>query len=463
MQEPLNKLLGYKENSMMPQRIAFKFIRTITSLAAVWICLSSIGLGKGKEALSYPVNEIDHWHFSDVDKDAQMWSGMYIGSNNKIYIGLCTHGDSANLYEFDIDTREMKHLSNLAILLGERGKGIWTNGKIHVRMSELDGYIYFGSFCEDNGPPVIDHSSWQGPWWFRVKMDTGEVEPISKINNYWGLLGQALDEDRRLLYGLAEDGHLYKYYIDDDWTEDLGKVDNWDICRTIMADDLGRVFGSYAPGRIWRYDPEQDRVEDLPFIRLPVDFSGRTMANPMLDRRAQWRYIEWDPIGKTAFGITGGDNILFEYDVHDGAEGSIKRLGRICAPQFREALPFDVPSATLAMTLSRKERKIYYLPTASGDFDYGAVKSLKNKKGQPPLSFLVSYNLDSGKLEDIGYLRTSEGRWAYGMGGAETDSEGRIWFVGAFEEPDPRYQARKIGDQPYAMGLGVYDPIANTE
>ena len=433
--------------------------RTLAAASAAVI--SAVLFLNRTHALDYPVNEIDHYHFSSVDKDAQMWSGMYIGSNDKVYVGLCTHGDAANLYEFDIASRKMRHLANLTILLGERGKGIWTNGKIHVRMSELDGYIYFGSFCEDNGPPAIDHSSWQGPWWFRVKMATGEVEALSKINNYWGLIGQALDPKRRLLYGLAEDGHLLKYSIADDYTEDLGKVDNWDICRTIMTDDLGRVYGSYAPGRIWRYDPEDDRVLDLPFIRLPIDFSGRTMANPMLDRRAQWRYIEWDPPTKTAFGITGGENILFQYDVHDGDEGSIATLGRICAPQFRDAKPFDVPSATLAMTISQRERKIYYIPVMSGDFDYGAVEGLNNQGVQPPLSFMVCYDLKTNTVQDIGYLKTKSGRWAYGMGGAETDSQGRIWFVGAFEEPDPKYQAWKIKGQPYAMGLGMFDPKAH--
>jgi hypothetical protein len=94
--------------------------------------------------------QVDRYHFSSYDKDAQIWSAMYIASNDKIYIGLCTHGDAATVYEFDIATREMKQLANLTKLLDERGKGIWTNGKIHVKMQELDGYVYFGSFCEDN-------------------------------------------------------------------------------------------------------------------------------------------------------------------------------------------------------------------------------------------------------------------------------------------------------------------------
>jgi hypothetical protein len=397
-----------------------------------------------------------------------MWSGMYIGSNNKIYIGLCTHGDSANVYEFDIAAEKMRRLANLSTLLGERGQAVWTNGKIHVQMQELDGYVYFGSFCEDNGPPEIDASSYRGPWWCRIDMASGKVTPLSRINSFWGLLGQCMDKQRRLIYGLAEDGHLYKYHIDEDWTEDLGRVDNWDICRTIFIDDEGDVYGSYPPGRLWKYDASLDRLLDLE-LRLPITGQSRSMANPMLDRRAQWRIIEWDPVTRCAYGVVGGSNVLFKYDVHAGPEGSIVELAQMCAPMYRGGDPFETPHATLAMTISQTQRKIYYIPVISGDFDYGAVqRGAAPGKGRggplssgdnPPLSFMVSYSLESGELTDIGLLQAEDGRLAYGMGGAQTDRNGRIWFVGAFEEPNPEYVAGKMADnRPYSMGLGCYDP-----
>ena len=238
---------------------------------------------------------IEHYNFSKTDKDASIWSAMYIASNNKIYIGLCTHGDAATVYEFDIESRSMRQLANLTVLLDERGKGIWTNGKIHVKLQELDGYVYFGSFCEDNGPPAIDAGSYLGPHWFRIKMETGEVETLSKINSFWGLIGQTMDSKRRIIYGLTEEGHLCRYFIDEDYTEDMGRVDNWDICRTLLIDESGNVYGSYAPARVWKYDVEKDRIFNLEHLRLPATLDSRTMANPMLDRRAQWRDIEWDP------------------------------------------------------------------------------------------------------------------------------------------------------------------------
>lgn len=412
---------------------------------------------------------IKHYNFSKVHKDASMWSALYVGSNGKVYVGLCTHGDAANVYEFDPRTETMRHLANITELSGERGKGIWTTGKIHVQMQELDGYVYFGSLDEDNGPPAIDATSYGGPHWYRINMETGEVEELALISDFWGLVGQVMDKNRRLIYGLAEDGHLYRYNIDEDYTESLGRVDNWDICRTIFMDDAGNVHGSYAPGKLWKYDVSRDRIFDLQFLSLPIINVSRTMANPMLDRKGQWRVIEWDPEDKVAYGIVGGSNVLFRYDVHAGVEGEITPLTKMCAPQYRDGDPFAIPHATLSMTISQKGRKIYYIPVMSGDFDYGMVSF--DVAGQakfkqeiaagtlPPLSFMVSYDLETGVRDDIGLLRAADGRYAYGTGGAQADEQGRIWFVGAFEEPNEEYVVRRMSRRrPYSMGLGCYQP-----
>jgi hypothetical protein len=437
----------------------FRFVFAFVWLSGFFAGLS--GQNENAATSQIPIVYCDHYNFSDRDKDAQNWNGMYIASNHKIYIGLCTHADAANVYEFDIDTRTMRHLANLTEILDERGRAIWTNGKIHVRMQELDGYVYFGSFCEDNGPPALDASSYRGPFWFRIRMSDGQVEALSRINSFWGILGQELDKERRILYGLAEDGHLYRYFIDEDYTEDLGRVDNWDICRTIFMDDTGNVYGSYPPGNIWKYDVEKNRIFDLEYLKLPISIDSRTMANPMLDRRAQWRIIEWDPVDKVAYGIIGGNNVLFRFDVHKGQEGEIVSLAKLCAPLYRDVRPYDIPHATLAFTISRKERKAYYIPVTSGDFDYGAITK-ENVQSTPSQSWLTSYDLETGVVKDLGILRGRDNRRAYGMGAAATDRDGKIWFVGAFEEPDDKYVVRTMsGEFPYSMGLGCYDPFEN--
>ena len=58
-------------------------------------------------ALGYKTVPIRHYRFSTVDRDAQMWSALYVASNGKLYVGLCTHADSANVYEFDPATEKI--------------------------------------------------------------------------------------------------------------------------------------------------------------------------------------------------------------------------------------------------------------------------------------------------------------------------------------------------------------------
>lgn len=437
-----------------------------TTILAGTIGLLAAGLGAAPAPTErLPSALIKHYGFAGPDRPAQMWSGLYVGSNDRVYIGLCTHGDAGTFYEFNPETQKMRLLANLTEVAKERGRGVWTTGKIHVQMQELDGWIYFGALCEDNGPPAVDFSSYEGIHWYRAEMATGKVEQLGQITRYWGLLGQAMDKKRRLIYGLAEDGRLYRYHMQDDWTEELGRVDDWDICRTIFADDAGNIYGSWSGGNVWKLDAATGRIIDFDFLKLPVINQSRTMANPMIDRRGQWRFIEWDPVDKVAYGIVGGSNQLFRFDVKAGREGSIALLAEMCAPPFRGGDPFKIPPATLAMAVSARERKIYYIPVLEGDFDYGAVKfDLKLPDGLaadalPPLSFMVTYDLRTKERRDIGLLRTADGRMAYGMGGARIDSRGRVWFVGAFEERDPARVARPgVGRFPYSMGLGCYTP-----
>ena len=228
-----------------------------------------------------------------------------------------------------------------------------------------------------------------------------------------------MDKKRRLIYGLAENGHLYRYRIDEDWTEDLGRVDNWDICRTIFADDDGNVFGSYPPGRIWRYDIARDRVFDLEHTLLPIINQSRTMANPMLDRKAQWRIVEWDAADRAAYGIIGGSNLLFKFEPHAGPEGKVTPLAIMVPRRIEKGDTMDYPPATLTLTMDRKLRRLYYMPVTAGDFDYGAVS-----RDLPAYSLIMYYDLKTGERAEVGLPRAADGRYAYGMGGAKTDSQG---------------------------------------
>ncbi|MBD3376994.1 hypothetical protein GF406_18345 [candidate division KSB1 bacterium] len=438
------------------------------------ICLLCVNI-HAAEPEKTDIALVDRFTFPGEHMEGSMWSAVYGAKSGKIYIGLCTHAEAAHFYEFDPETEIMRHIADLTVFQRERGKGIRTTGKIHTRMGEdEEGNVYFGGLCEDTGPEPIDPSSYEGPHWYRYNPTKDRLEDLGLISRHWGLLGMIMDTKYMALFGLAEDGHLYKYDIKKGMTFDLGRVDDWDICRTIFADDEGNIYGSFPVAQIWKYNPVTDQVIDFPYIRLEYDMRvlPRTMSKPMIDRKVIWRVIEWDPIDQVAYGIMGGTSTLFKYDPHDGREGKITPLLKMCAPQYRSDdidIVRQTPFSTLALTISN-EHILWYAPVMSGSFDYTGHSwdvrdeekfSAKLAGGHyPPLSVLVSYDLDKDERRDHGQMRTTDGRLVYGLGGACTgQKDGKIYFVGAVEEGDPDKIVAKVARKwPYSMALVAYDP-----
>ena len=439
----------------------------LASAACVCACAQQIEFAKERKAT------VKRYRFVGNHREESMWSALYGAKSGKIYIGLCTHAEAAHFYEFDPATETMRHIVDLTKLHGERGEGINTNGKIHVRMGEdNEGNVYFGSLNEDTGPECIDPSSYKGAFWYRYCPKADKVEVLGRISRHFGLLGMVMDPKYMRLYGLAEDGHLYMHDIAAKYTRDLGKVDDWDICRTIFADDEGNVYGSYPVARIWKYDPRKDEVIDLPNIRLECDNSvpPRTMSKPMIDRKVIWRVIEWDPVEKVAYGIIGGNSMLFRYDVHAGPEGKIDYIVPLTAPQYwNGANARQIPFATLTLTIAN-DRRIYFAPTASGSFDYvGTSWDVHDEEAFqaklaggffPPVSYLMRYDLKKKQREALGLMVTEDGCLCFGMGGACTgQKDGRIYFVGAVEEKDEKAVVGKVSRRwPFSMALVAYDP-----
>jgi len=436
-------------------------------LAMSWPLLAVATLASAAEPA---VVKVETYRFAG--REDSMWSAVYGAQSGKIYAGLSTHAEAAHFYEFDPAGRTMHHVADLTEIKGERGKAIRTTGKIHVRMGEdAAGNVYFGDFCEDTGPECIDPESYRGPHWFRYNPKTRLLENLGQINRQWGLLGLVFEPKYQRVYGLAEDGHLYMLDLGTRTTRDLGRVDDWDICRTIFCDDRGNVYGSYPVGRIWKYDPRLDQTLDLTTVRLPIDarYSPRTMSNPMIDRKTLWRVIEWDPRDRVAYGVLCGDSMLFKFDPYAGPEGRITPLVRMCADRYLEADPRVIPVATLALTISRTHL-IYYAPVVAVAFDYSGTswdvaderKFTAHLAGRklPPETVLVVYDPQTGRRKELGTMRTPDGRRVFGLGGACTGQrDGKIYFVGAVEERDPAHVVNRIDDQwPYSMALVCYTP-----
>ncbi len=138
---------------------------------------------------------------------------------------------------------------------------------------------------------------------------------------------------------------------------------------------------------------------------------------------------------------------MFSFDPHAQAEGEVRRLGQLCIPGFENRR--DIPYATLSLTLGQ-DRKLYYA-AAGREFDYSGSAGLAT-------SHLMTYDLRTGKTEDLGEMLLEDGRRVIGTNAAHTDPDGTLYFVGAIEVRSdagskPVEAAGKIGNAYYQLAL----------
>ncbi|MFB3906207.1 MAG: hypothetical protein ACE15E_22410 [Acidobacteriota bacterium] len=385
-----------------------------------------------------------------------MWSALYAAKNGLVYIGAQAHGAEAHFYQYDPKTGKIRHLADMSELAGEKGKGVRIQAKIHTRFVEdTNGFIYFGTGNQGSGPWNIDPRSWAGGhWWVfdpnrEVVTDLGLVAPGNS-----DLYGLAYDPVRHRLYGTAYNNHLYILDIKSRTTADVGRVSNWDVCRTIVTDDEGNCYGSFGRHLIFKYDAAAQRLLDLP-VRLPHDpFQWpRDLDRPRLDRKNIWRVVEWSRRDQVIYGIEGGANYLFSYDPHKGTFGEVRELAQLTAPELVGR--HDLGYATLSMTIG-KDGTIYYAPSSAA-FDYSSSEG----SGGEIAAYLVSFDPAKDLRRDYGKLVDGKsGLRVLGTNAAACGPDGTLYFFGAVEEKEDAVAVGKVrGEVPFRLRLIIVDPV----
>jgi hypothetical protein len=96
-----------------------------------------------------------------------------------------------------------------------------------------------------------------------------------------------------------------------------------------------------------------------------------------------------------------------------------------------------------------------YYGAAGREFDYGGSAGVAT-------AHLITYEIDSGKTEDLGAMLLEDGRRVLGTNAADTAADGTIYMVGAIEVREqpgkPLEAAGKVGNVPYRLALIIYRP-----
>ena len=395
--------------------------------------------------------------FTDPRDAECIWSAVHVSRDNKVYIGLGRHTGAAHLYQYDPATDVMRDLGDMGVETGEQGLGRISEGKIHTKIFEgKDGRIYFGTHFGLWYLHAMqsDRLSYPGGHWMCYDPVTDIVKNMGIAVPQQGIITLTMDPERHVLYGLTwPKGQFVTFDIDKRKTVNKGRINNWNaVCRSMVVDDKGNVYGSVLKNKIFRYNPNTDDLRELTSVRLP---SGNEKVRKEHSRsttaRDLWRVALWDSIGDRIYSIHAGTSMLSEYDPHNGPEGSIKKIGQMCDHRLIGTKNI-VPYATLALTLGL-DRKLYYCPV-------GYPYSYSEEQRPAKTSRLITYDINNEKISDLGPIMVEDNKRVLELQGAATGTDNTLYFVGAVEDDgieDQEY-GWQIDSLPYKLRLIIYHP-----
>ena len=395
---------------------------------------------------------VEHRVFPGLHEMDGNWAALYAASDGKVYAGLAYHGGDGHLVYYDAKADSMHDVGNLTELCGESQVRRGPQSKIHAKFGEgKDGRVYFGTHAGFwwNYARFATKEGYPGAHWMAFDPKTGRVEDFGLGARNEGINTGAYDPLFNRIYGLTHPrGHFVYFDVATRRSVDKGRVNNFEsICRTLGIDDEGNVYGSFGQGEVFRYNPRTDDIEELP-VRLPIRAKGISLGRDYLKSETAWRTVVWDRQTRQFYGVEESATILFSFNPRTS---EVRRLGQLSIPSLDESR--DIPYATLSLALGR-DRKLYY-GAAGREFDYSGSAGAAT-------SHLITWDLDSGRREDLGEMLLADGRRVLGTNAAETGPDGTIYLVGAIEvRPEtgkPIEAAGKVGDVYYRLALLIYRP-----
>ncbi len=375
------------------------------------------------------------------------YTALLAASDGRVYVGLNQHDAGASVAVYDPETDTMKLLGDMNRIAGQENLPIEPQAKVHTQICEgQDGKIYFGTHLSGfyGFAKFTSSEAYPGGHWMVYDPAKDTVTDLGIALKGNGLLTMTIDPKRDRLYALTyPQAHFLIYDIKTKKTTDMGRVQNWDaISRTLAVDDLGRVYGCWGQGKIWRYDPEKNAIENL-HVQLPQREKGVPTHRAYWETEQTFTAVAHSPDRKLIYFLETGSSYLVEYDPHKGPEGKMRLLDQICADRYKGKR--DVPYAMISFC--RGPDNIIY---------YACNSATADEEGSPywgggMSAALVTFDLNSGEREDMGLIRVEDDLVAVHPNAASAAADGTIYFVAHVLEP--KGKGREISGIPADLVL----------
>jgi hypothetical protein len=230
--------------------------------------------------VDHPAIRVEYHEFSRRPLADSCWSTQ-TGPDGCVYHACCvehTGGETVTLVRHDEAGGGPEYLFDMDVVTGDlRDSGRATQCKIHYSMVPEAEADLLHCATHLSGPPKGERSynpwgSWQDParafrGSFLVGYDTGrdQVHDVRLFIPKEGCRCLCLDPRRRRLYAVTYPrDHFVRYDLVRHELHDLGRLGSVNT-QCLFADDRGRIHTFIDSGRMIRYDPDADRIEELPW------------------------------------------------------------------------------------------------------------------------------------------------------------------------------------------------------
>jgi hypothetical protein len=289
--------------------------------------------------------------FSERPLSDSCWS-VQTGPDGRVYIASCTEhtgGETATVLRLDESTDTLEYLFDLDEVTGDlRDSGRATQCKIHYSFvpDREKGLLHAATHL--SGPPKGEKhynpwASWNDPvrafrGAYLISYDTSAnvVTESRLMIPKEGCRCLALDERRRVLYAVTYPrDHFVSYDLASGRLTDHGRIGSVNT-QCIFLDAIGRAYLFDDSGRMLRFDPDRQRLEELPHFY------------PHADYQSAWHGVLYDAVADPRSGAIymvpwKGHPHLARFWPMEGLLGRLEDLG----PITQDRDPREVMSVNL--------------------------------------------------------------------------------------------------------------------
>ncbi len=381
-----------------------------------------------------------------LDMDSAYWGLGFI--KGVIYFSLCTHNPnkSATFFSFNPVNKKIKKIFTLSEIIPPK-KNCLPQGKVHTPLFEgTDGNLYFGThFAYPFGRP--QSIQFEGGHLISFNPKTKLVQDLGVPVKNEGIVTMILDKQKMVIYGLsAPSFEFFIYNINEKKYSNLGKITkNGSICRALVLDVNGNVYGSFEKNHIFKYNNKCARIEYLK-AKLPdsdkkvQEWKGKYRGGVNYIGRKIWRSALWHEKTQKIYGIHAETSRLFNFDPRTEV---INSSIFIAEDNLNNRLDQIYP--TLSLALYKDE--LFYI-SVNGFFDYSRSENIV---GYPSL---ISYNIMKNKKINHGKIINNAQR-VLGVAGSTMTDNGMLYLLGAVEViKDEEYNKFNVIDgKSFNLGL----------